>query len=266
MKVNKVRAEIDLDISPEDGDEVHISNAMMFACEQVNIWGATFRISEEAVQSVGDRFDNHPDRHVVHEWLASVKAPKIAIDVVRFLSLHTLAEWTALPKRTMKAHQNLFDEIERTANRLAHLMAETGSDYYRGGGHGLANARVSELLTIEEEREIIKPLEDAAELSCDPYYGTPNPRSSFPTVEVLLERIAKSAKRLSTEGPIHSQPKKRGARTGYFIRRLNQYLTSAFPGVPPTVLAALASIVLNEAIDDDLAKKALKLSERSKRK
>lgn len=253
----------------EETHTLKFERAMIEAAFWVNACRAEFKISNEAEEAIGDRWGTHPDRKVVERWLAT-KGAESDWAILYFVCAHIISEWLFLPKRTKKEHRKLFDEIDLMARRLAELLTSTGERYYRGGGFGLNHAFVCDLFDDRETADILATLENWNEEHperLDDGSEVIRPvRQSFPDVETLLYRVAAAARRISNAGPIHSQPNKRGALNGFFVRRLETMLVQRYGEAPSEVLAAIASIALNVVIDGDLAKKSSKLSERSGRK
>ena len=132
----------------------------------------------------------------------------------------------------------------------------------------MRDATVSELFT---DREVIEVL-DVVEAWNDDHpidhddVGRPMTKPAaacFPTMEDLLRRIAMAAMRLHEAGPLHSQPNKKGAMNGYFIRRMDGLMRKRYGTYPAEVMAAIATIALDATIDADLVRKTIGLSERS---
>ncbi len=278
LPVNPDRSEIrfTVDIVPGVKLEVHpesvhakrlgLSRPLVLAAIWVNQGLTNFKTSVRAGEMIGDRWDTHPDKKVIDRWLLEVGADGDG-KVLYFVCAHVLAEWLAIPARTVKEHRKLYSEIEKTAKRLVMLLTTTEEEYYRGGGHGLRNASVCELFTEDEKREVVDVV-DAwnQEHPCDEWgdgFMAVKPANvCFPSMEALLDRIASAATRLNDAGPLHSQPSKKGAMNGYFIRRMDGLLRQRYGKYPTEVLASIASIVLNVAIDGDLVKKTVNLPER----
>lgn len=263
MEAEYVTAEIEF---PVDAKSIKMHRAMLLALRQVNDGKATFRFSQSAFDAVGNRFTTHPDRLIVEEWLRPPKATEEdEMKVIYFLSIHVLTEWETLPKKTKAQHIALYKEIADTAQKLITLLENTDSYYYRGGGHGLSHASIADLLTDDEDHNLLKPLTSFYEKEFAKFKEpAPPPGNWFPSVKDILNRVADAADRLKVQGPVHSQPNKRGARNGFFVRRLYEILCQRYGDVPMKVVASIASIALDEIIDDDLAAKHAKLGERSK--
>lgn len=219
------------------------------------------------------RAEEHPDfARVAKQWQPAIGSrsdlfKEVDPNLILWLAVHVLSEWELRPKRTSSEHARLYKRIADSANDLRQLLSETHGTYSRGGGHGLEVRSVADLFTNQERSDILAALvgwyEQYPHVSKDGDVVEVNPSCYFPSVADILERLAQAANRLKSEGPAHSQPKKRGARTGYFIRRMASLLLRAYDEAPPWVLAGIASAVLGETVDDDLARKHMRLSERS---
>jgi len=245
----------------EDRLSFRMCKQMIDACVEVNKGKTVFRVSQSTLESIGNRFETHPDAAIVRAFIDEQKADDGSIGVIYYLCAHVLTEWGQLPKRTIKEHR-IFNEIEETALRLADLIDKTDAPYYRGGGHGLQGALVSRML-IPSEEDVLLGRNYVSYVHEDGSTQESDIALAFPSIEQVLNRLAQAARRLADAGPIHSQPNKRGARTGYFVRRIGELIEQRYGAAPPVVLAALGSITLNEVIDEDLARKHMSLSERS---
>lgn len=260
-----------MDIPLQDGETRLVDyhpTALMKAAVQVNKGKAVFRHSEKATEGLAARFATHSELSIIKDWLKSLRSgEEDEIEVIYFLSAHILTEWDALPKKTKAQHVKLYSELADTAIKLSELLQETGSLYYRDGGHGLSQASIADLLTDDEGMHILKPL---ASFYANEYreFDTMPPSAGnwFPSVQDILYRVAAAADRLKLKGPLHAQPKKRGALNGFFVRRINDLLRQRHGDVPSKILGAIATIALDEIIDDDLAAKHAKLGERQRAK
>lgn len=264
------KAEITLASDQIRNGNIRIPFDILEAMRWANATRSSFRLTPEAFEFMGDRWDAHPDKGIVEKWLRE-KGQSDNCQVIRYVSAHVISEWLTLPKRTKNQHNKLFNDIAGTAKALRALIEQTGSYYFRGGGHGLQGARLCELFTDEESSGIAAVVDAWNEQHPVTFEHADgrveemvvNAWEYFPTVEELLERVAAAAERIAGEGPIHSQPNKRGAMTGYFVRRMGSLLIARFGEAPPPVIAAISAIALGEAIDEDLTRKHLSLSERS---
>lgn len=271
-----IRLEVDLPIvqyrESADGTkaQVSIEMALLAASLEVNRSRVTFRRMAEAGEMIGDRWDTHPDRAVIKKWLEEIDAADDDFRVLYFIASHVITEWLVLPKHTTSAHKKLYSNIQKTSLALKGLLQETGEIYYRGGGHGLKSAFVCDLFTEREANDITRTVEgwneSHPEITDDGTELVQPARTMFPTIEELLDRLASAARRIESQGPVHSQPNKRGALNGYFIRRMGMFLLQRYGEAPTDVLAAMATIALDVVMDDDLAKKNANLSERSRGK
>lgn len=246
--------------------KISLSPELVDASIWVNEGLTEFKTSARASEKIGDRWETHADKKIIDQWLADLGANDDD-RVIYFVAAHVLAEWWAIPARTVKDHRKLYREIDETAMRLVALLAATEEVYYRGGGHGLRDARVSDLFTEPENQEIVDVVDAWNEEHPTDEWGDGDiaikpARACFPSMEELLERIASAARRLSVAGPLHSQPNKKGALNGYFIRRMDGLLVRRYGKYPAEVLASIASIVLDAVIDADLVKKTVSLRER----
>ena len=233
-----------------------LSAAFLNACTEVNKGNVTFRTSQDVSESFGDRFVMHPDRLPIQKWLAARNADSGEYEVIILLCNHVISEWNVLPKRTATQHRNLFAEIEATAARLGSLIKQTDADYYRGGGYGLRDASVAHLLTETESAMV----DEQWKVTHSEHGGQLDPdfRSAMPTFEDLLIRVGQAANRLSTSGPIHTQPNKRGAERGFFVRRIGALFMQRYKECPAEVIASVTTIALNEVTDRELVAKLLK--------
>lgn len=196
----------------------------------------------------------HPDLESVDSWLESIEKPVVEVAVILWLSHSVRSEWSELPKRTPNAHRELFGRIERLCADLEAAINETGHDYYiRGGGWGLRNVSVSNLLT-DDERTALRGDLNASKSSPDGRQAG----MALPDLAELLRRTRQEAARLKAQGPLHGQPTKRGAERGYFVRRMHELLLQRYGAAPHEVLAALATVVLDEVTDRELVAKLLR--------
>ena len=260
MEVDASFVEIEVDI-PKGTQRIGFESALLVAGIWVNTGRTAFKLSPAASEIVADRWNTHPDRKIIAEWLACKGAPS-DFAVLYFVSVHVIAEWLDLPKRTRTQHRKLFVQIEETAKQLASLLAETEEMYYRGGGYGLRHALVCDLFTDKESDDIVASvghwIESHPEEMDDGTELVINPRNMFPDMEELLQRLSSAANRIAKAGPIHSQPNKRGALKGFFVRRMEGLLLQRYGEVSTEVLAAIVTIALNEATDRELVAKLLK--------
>lgn len=245
----------------EEAGRISFPRALIAASMWVNTGRTTFKTSTEAGLMLGDRWDSHPDNAIVLNWLSRKGAPS-DFYVLYFVSVHVLTEWITLPKRTVKEHRKLFVQIEKASQELSELLSQTEELYYRGGGYGLRHALVCDLFTDREAESIVAAVqnwnETHPEVMQDGSEMVMDPRSQFPDMEDLLQRLATAAQRIAKAGPIHSQPSKRGALNGFFVRRMNGLLRLRYGEAPTEVLAAISTIAINEAIDRELVAKLLR--------
>jgi len=194
----------------------------------------------------------HPDAESVHHWLERKQKPLDEFEVVVWLMVCVRHEWMHLPHRTRTQHRELFQRIARLCRELDAAMEETGDLYFRGGGYGLMDAGVRQLMTDSE----IVEFDSACNQGSEPHNGGED-KPELPRVQELLERIASAAERLERQGPIHAQPNKRGAERGYFVRRMGELFQQRYGEQPHEVIAALTTIALGEATDRELVAKLL---------
>lgn len=198
----------------------------------------------------------HPDSRTIREW---IKDPR-EFDVLVWLATFVLREWETLPHRTRAQHRELFQRIARLCRELGAALDETGDGYVRGGGFGLGGVGVRQLMTDEESalfyavcaRSFKSLYPDSTE---DVIIELTEPK--LPSINELLERVASAAQRLEKDGPLHSQPTKRGAKRGYFVRRMGELFLQRHGEQPHEVIAALTTIALGEATDRELVAKLL---------
>lgn len=235
-------------IGPDGSLGMEVSNAFAKAAIEINRGRTTFSTGEVSVGAWPD----HPDLIKVKDWLKRRDAAPDELEVIYWLAVNARAEWEHLPKRTASEHRELHARIQRLCMELDAALNETGSIYYRGGGHGLVAASVRALLTDSEKSALDVALEGSG--------GVNNWEHSwaFPTVEEILERVGVAAKRLHDAGPIHAQPNKRGAERGYFVRRMGDLFQKRYGECPAEVLAAVTSVALTEATDRELVTKLLR--------
>lgn len=237
--------------SPDGEPEgVRLSLDLATAAVWVNQGRTAFHLTQEAIDAIGDRWGTSPEKSSILRWL-ELRQAKEDEGVIYFVAANVIAEWLSIPARTVSEHRKLYAEIAETSRNLASLLESTKTNYYRGGGHGLRSINVYDLRGPGE----FPGVNDDVSVT-----------SSFPRMEDLLGRVASAADRLREAGPIHSQPKKRGARNGYFIRRMHELLISRYGDCPAEVLASIASVALDTIIDADLVKKTVGVTERSTKK
>lgn len=249
------RMRIDGDPSEEDPDgppfEFKFPESVAAACTEVLKGRRTFRIG----QGLATDPTTHPDSAIILKWTKDQRE----FGVLIWLAACVIAEWDRLPHRTRAQHRELFQRIGRLCRELHAALDETGDSYYRGGGYGLANANVRDLMTDREEAEF---MDICAFAHMAQFPGTQVERISvnepgLPRVDDLLERVESAAARLEKQGPMHSQPTKRGAKRGYFVRRMGELMKQRHGEQPHEVIAALTTIALGEATDRELVAKLL---------
>lgn len=227
-----------------------MSEEMSAAAVEINKAGGSFWAGADV--EIGD-FARHPDIAIIADWLETLGKPVSEVGVMYWFAIAARAEWRKLPKRTLSEHRELFERISRLTVELSEALDETGDFYFRGGGWGLRGASVGALLT-DSERLTFAQAMVAGEYDID----SPQISATWPRFEELLGRIQKAAWRLSDKGPVHTQPRKRGAERGYFVRRMGQLFEQRYGACPFEAIAALTTVALGEATDRELVAKLLK--------
>ena len=230
---------------------LHLSDATIEAVLEVNRGRKTFRFREG--RDSGCDLHRHADGRIIREWVDKHHADANEMDVIRWLALAVRREWANLPHRTKTQHRELFARVVRLCGELKAALIETDDRYFRAGGYGLQDASVRDLLT-DAEKACFAEAFAAGEYELQDYRIT----GAFPSMEELLDRVASAADRLERAGPMHSQPKKRGAERGYFVRRIGELFMQRYKAQPAEVIAALTTIALGEATDRELVAKLLK--------
>lgn len=197
----------------------------------------------------------HPDSRIIREW---IKDPR-EFDVLVWLASSVIGEWETLPRRTRTQHRELFQRIARLCRELSAAIDETGDGYIRGGGYGLGGVSVRKLMTDSEGAafDAICRRDYEAQYPEGAEYEISDHEPYLPRIDELLERMGSAAQRLEKDGPIHSQPTKRGAKRGYFVRRMGELFAQRHGEQPHEVIAALTTIALGEATDRELVAKLL---------
>lgn len=235
-------------IGPGGQPILELGEAFVKAAIEVNRGRSSFTGGDVTVGAWPD----HPDLLKVKDWLERRNSEPDELEVIYWLATNVRAEWEHLPKRTTTEHRELHARIQRLCVELDAALRETGSPYYRGGGHGLMAASVRELLTDSEKSALSQALADSG--------GIDNAEVNwaFPRMDDLLKRLGAAAKRLHDAGPMHSQPNKRGAERGYFVRRMGELFQQRYGEAPAEVLASITTVALDEVTDRELVTKLLK--------
>lgn len=209
--------------------------------------------------------DKHPDARVISRWLALIHRDAGELRVIFWFAFFVRNEWANFPKRTPTEHRELFENIATLCRKLREAMDRTDMPFKDGMGHGLKHMRLCALLKDTEMDSVVSAYDHARgrangwpDLTGDERrlvdlflcYG-------FPTMQMLLDRVANEARRLQEQGPLHTQPSKRGAERGYFVRRIGELFQRRYGEQPHAVIAALATIALGEATDRELVPKLL---------
>ncbi|MGH8118337.1 MAG: hypothetical protein ACREPY_15080 [Rhodanobacteraceae bacterium] len=208
--------------------------------------------------------DRHADAQVIREWLASKSRDPSDLQVIFWFAYFARNEWARRPKRTRTQHRALYRHIRELSTELRAAMDATGSAYLGGHGHGFVNTSLRALLTDDETDAFISSCNIARGVTTTARSPSARERlvwehmfGALPTMQELLVRMTTAALRLEVQGPIHAQPKKRGAERGYFVRRIAQLFQRRYGEQPHEVIAALATIALGGATDRELVAKLL---------
>lgn len=211
--------------------------------------------------------DAHPDAATIKAWLANSARAADDLRVIFWLAYFVRNEWARLPKRTRAEHSRLYSRIAKLCRELRGAMQETGARDLGDWGWGLQHTPTLSLLNDDEAARLIdactrvatgdggkKSIGSAERRLLGILLSWP---TSIPDVPMLLERLEAKAKLLDVEGPLHTQPKKRGAERGYFVRRTAELFQKQYGEQPHEVIAALTTIALGEATDRELVAKLL---------
>lgn len=216
----------------------------------------------------------HPDSHVIQSWLTLTGREHITpseFHVIFWLAYFIRNEWARLPKRTPGEHKLLYQRIAILCKDLGNALDETGTPYADGAGYGMKHLCTASLLRDSEIGGFVSAYNTA--VGKGPETRTMNASErrflecidsacsglsfALPTVQALLERVESVASRLEAQGPLHTQPNKRGAERGYFVRRIGALFQRRYGEQPREVIAALTTIALGEATDRELVAKLL---------
>lgn len=252
-----------------DSEAVAVDDACIAAMETLHASGNRHAVTGQfGGNPLACNPDKHPDAKVISGWIASVGHPPSDLQVIFWLAYIVRNEWAHFPKRTRTGHREIYLRIARLCRELRAAMDETDMPFMQGDGHGVQTLSMLELLTNRELDNVAK--------ACDTARGTHEKSRVFskrerrlfallltfddavmPTMQTLLERLEREARRLEREGPIHSQPTKRGAERGYFVRRMGELFQRRYGEQPHEVIAALTTIALGETTDRELVAKLL---------
>ncbi len=236
---------------PLAGENMKLPGPLCAAMTEINRGKKSFILLEHI--SLACDPSMHADSGIVRSWLKHKNIDSQDFDVIVWLAVAARSEWSTLPQRTVSQHGKLFQHIAKLCQQLSCSLGETGALYMRGGGHGLQHASVRDLLSEFERGELAEILEQT-DCSLDDFrLGV-----ILPNLEDLLERVASAAIRLEKQGPLHSQPNKRGAERGYFARRMAELFMQRYGEQPHEIIAAMCTIALGEATDRELVAKLLK--------
>jgi len=208
-----------------------------------------------------NRFLSHPDRKTIERWVKTIGRDKDETDTLAWMAFHTQGEWRDIPKRTLTEHRAMYRRIQALCAQLTRLLSESGQMYLNGDGFGLARASVGELLNEGEKLargRAIGHLLDSAKSESDKLTRVRDDMTCCNlTVEQILERVSQASHILEKRGTLHTQPGKRGAQRGFFVRRMGQLFQRRYGEQPHEVIAALTTIALGEATDRELVAKLL---------
>ncbi len=197
------------------------------------------------------KFETHPDMAVIADWLEGRGEPAKEACTIFWGSYFALCEWEDLPKLNGKQHVKLHRKVATLCEKLKLALGETNRCAMLGRGIGLQGLVLNYLTDIEKSAI-------AAEMRNPDTIEMWDFDNAGPTIDDLLTRIAGEATRLELKGPIHAQPKKRGAERGYFVRRMGEFFTKQYMATPTEIIAALTTISLDQATDRELVTAALK--------
>lgn len=244
------------DSSKPEVVDFHISEAMYEAAQILESTHGAMLISVSIdPDGVLDRFGTHPDVDVIARWLTESGRQLDDLGVICYLSLGVLSEWSNAPKFTKAKHEALYTKIQRMSIDLASALAETKTTYEKNTPRGLHWASVAQFLNKDEWKGFAFFAKETAKTATESEI-----LSAFPRVSQLLERFASEAERMRDAGPVHGQPNKAGASRGYFVRRMHEAMRIRYEDVPVSVLAAVATVALNETTDSPLVAGLLKHS------
>lgn len=209
-------------------------------------WGV-FRLGDLVLTDKGER---HPDSRIIQSWIAKRKVEAFEFDVLMLWADRVRQEWTMAPRFAPTEHRRRFERVANLCRELRDALQQTEADYAGGNGAGLKDISLFGLLTTEEGEALLHaPTTEN---------GWINTLLIQFEIETVLERLGLMATRFADEGPAHSQPNKRGAERGYFVRRMGELFQKRFGEQPHEVIAALTTIALGETTDRELVAKLLK--------
>lgn len=240
-----------LEDSDDSGGGTPLPNAIVKAASIFAMTGQPLSLMVGV--KVARPFDDNPDTRIIRKWLEKRHADKGTLGVICVLAWGVLSEWQGLPHRTTVKHRELFVRIVDLCSKLKGALEETGSVYFRAGGHGLRSATLQDLLNEEEWEELT-----SSPAAGQGGHGNTRSYGRSPSIEDLLDRLADAARKLETTGPLHTQPAKHGAKNAYFVRRIGELFQHEYGEKPAGVIAALAAIALGGDADRNLIAKQLK--------
>lgn len=198
-----------------------------------------------------DTGHKHPDSGLIKEWIGKRKLDDAEFNVLMWCADLVSQEWDLAPHFTNTEHRQKFSRVAELCEELQEALTATGADYAGGRGVGLCGATILSLVAADE----FDPFDFIRSEGVKDYVV--NADFVLLTMETLLQRLATAANRLAEEGPIHSQPRKHGAKRGYFVRRMGEIFSRRYAEQPHEVIAALTTIALGEATDRELVAKLL---------
>lgn len=210
---------------------------------------------------LASRYCIHPDRKFIEKWLQTQNMSADELDVICWAATFVLLEWKRGPKRTATEHRKLFHRIESLCGELVQALTESDEHFLDDTSLGLANATVRQLLTNDEQSEsyrrlhyVLGPITDAPAVA---NLATAIQKPFDLTMEELLKRLAKTAATLGARPPLHTQPKKRGAERGFFVRTMGELFKLRYGVTPVEAIAAISTIALQEPTERELVAKLL---------
>lgn len=238
--------------STEDGmAKLHASQTLINATLLLErVYGDMALSGRVDPDSILDRFATHPDVAEIAAWLRKNRRPMSEIGVICYVSLGILSAWEQAPKSTSSKHRSHYRKIERLCQELSSALTETGLTYSPLAPRGFHWLSVADLMTKEEWKGFAKlaklTKQDASSASEDVIL------SAFPRLTQVLDRVADKARLIRESGPTHTQPNKKGARRGFFVRGLAKVLAPRYGGIPVSVIAAITTVALNDPTDSTL--------------
>jgi hypothetical protein len=202
--------------------------------------------------------NQHPDAQRIRDWLAKHDQHARELEVVFWLAYFARNEWAIFPRRTRAQHSEIYERVANLAWELRDALNATDVEHNFGRGRGLQNLHIIMLLKARERARLARTLDiDANARDARDVALLAEGKLRLPKMQDLLDQLAVEAQRLNEQGPLHSQPNKRGAERGYFVRRMGELFQRRYRERPHEVIAALTTIALGEATDRELVAKLL---------